>query len=719
MGRLCVAGLNCRADFVDSRADFLHNGKHRVKFLNISTGLLSICTSAAICAQSESSEQDSSETDVNNVNLEEVRVLGSQRNADYTVITQGAEKLVETAGALGDPLGAIFALPGVVYSGSQEPAVRGSSPDDNIFIVDFLPASYIFHEFGVSVFSEHILHDFQMYSAGFGPEYGGVTGAVFDVKLREPKNQPWGGILDLSMLRSGILLEGAVTENSALYVSARRSMLEYFINEDDVGEDEGIRVRQLPRDIDYQVKYSWNVNDYHRFSLTANGASDSLEAELTEEADFVASNPDFEGDARLDQSYEGVGVLWEYAGESGTEWKLGYNQLQNDEDTFFGDDYRLNTAVVQQNARAVLSVPLGTNYRFRVGGQYTENDTEYDLDTVLFVCTEFDPDCDLNRQGRLTTRIQPVITENFTYMDLSWIPTNNLVFDLGVQLQSNDFTEEEFVHPRVGVRWQALDSTAITFKAGRYNRFPDLDTVLAETGNPDLQSPLAEHFTLGMERGVGESWSLRLEAYYKELTMLPRSVGADEPNPDLRYVNGTEGTARGIDLMVNKNRDGDGKWWGWMTLSYAASDRTNLLTEETKEYFLDTPFIFNWVLNYQITDNLNLGGRWSVRSGQAYTPIVGVQDNPFFEDSVLPIYGDPFSDRLPIYNRLDFRLKWDTNTFGLESALILDVINALNIENITNRELDYDRVETPDDEVETVDTTDIGLIPALTYRIIF
>ena len=67
-----------------------------------------------------------------------------------TEITEDAEKLINMPGALGDPLRAVYALPGVVAAGGSmgEPAVRGSSPDDNYFEVDFMPAGYIFHDFG-------------------------------------------------------------------------------------------------------------------------------------------------------------------------------------------------------------------------------------------------------------------------------------------------------------------------------------------------------------------------------------------------------------------------------------------------------------------------------------------------------------------------------------------------------------------------------------------
>jgi len=682
----------------------------------IHAALIYSCLSASLALAAD--EQGALNTNPPEVdpNVEETLVIGSTRSGDYTIITEDAEKLVNTAGAFGDPLGAIFALPGVNFSNSQEPAVRGSSPSDNVFVVDFMPASYIFHEFGVSVFSEFILHDFQMYSAGFGPEYSDATGAVFDVRLREPNIQSPSGVLDLSMLRSGIFFETGVTKNSAFYLSARRSLLDLFVNADEISED-GVNVTKVPRETDYQAKYAWYINDNHRISLSANGAGDVAEAELTSEADFVASNPDFEGDARVETLYSGAALLWEYSGDGGTDMKLGFNQLSDEENVYWGDDYDSEIQSDNVTAKGLISVPLGDHFRARAGSQLSEKQLSYYLDAILFVCTEFDPDCDLRRSERITERDEVTVKEGAHHIDFSWMPSDAWVFDVGAQYQYNDYTEEEFVHPRVAATWHVTDSLTLTSKAGSYNRFPDLETVLPETGNPDLKSPTADHYTLGFEKEFNDGWSLAIEAYYKELQDLPRALNAEEPNSTLRYVNETEGTARGVDIMLNKNLTD--KWWGWIAFSIGESERTNLKSGETKEYVLDTPFIANWVMNYQATPRFNIGWRWSVRSGQAYTPITGVQENPWFEDSVLPVYGEAFSERLPYYNRLDVRMQWDMLTFGRESALILDIINALNYSNVNSRNLDYQKVSQVGDPVVTEDSEDLGITPAITYRLIF
>lgn len=650
---------------------------------------------------------------------EEVLTIGvAPREGDYTFITEDARKLVETAGSLGDPLGAIFSLPGVVYSDNQEPAVRGSSPSDNSYVVDFLPAGYIFHEFGVSIFSEFILHDFQMYSAGFGPEYGAATGAVFDVKLRDPSGDEFRGVVDLSMLRTGLFLEGPVTENSAAYLSVRRSLIDLFIPEEDASdEDEGLDVTKVPRDTDYQAKYAWSFSENNRLSFSLNGATDEAEATFTQEADFVRSNPDFQGDAGIKNEYNGQSILWEAGTLDSDRVRVGLGHIANKEVLFWGDDYRVEVDQDQTTFKAEYTKAWFGQYRMTIGGQYKDYELDYYIDQVLFACTEFDTQCETRRRGRLQDRSIFEYKDSTVYLNNRWTPGSRFVVDLGAQYQHNDFNDDSFVHPRLAVTYHATDKLAFTAKGGSYNRFPDIGTVAPKIGNPSLKSPVSNHYTLGFNYELPREWSVNVETYYKTFDELPRSLNEDEENAELFYTNGTTGEAYGVDILVNKNFTD--KWYGWWSLSYGKSKRTNELTDVTDDYHLDTPLIANWVMNYQWTRNFNMGWRWSIRSGEAHTPIVGLQENPYFEDSVLPVYGDPYSERLPFYNRLDLRFKYDFQMISRDASLIVDIINALNYKNVDARILDYDEIDSVDDEVVTKDEEGLGIIPALTLRVNF
>ena len=149
--------------------------------------LLACLFAKPIFAQTPDAESDAS-SDSSQTDRIEIRY---RRSSVMSEITESAEKLIAMPGTNGDPLQAAFALPGVVAAGGAvgSPAVRGSSPEDNIFEIDFMPAGYIFHDFGQSIFNRHLVQDFQLYSAGYGSSYSGATGAVFDVTLRNPKHQ--------------------------------------------------------------------------------------------------------------------------------------------------------------------------------------------------------------------------------------------------------------------------------------------------------------------------------------------------------------------------------------------------------------------------------------------------------------------------------------------------------------------------------------------------
>lgn len=648
--------------------------------------------------------------------IEESVVVGNR--GDFTVITENAQKLVDVPGALGDPLSAVFSLPGVVSSDGEggEPAVRGSSPSDNLYVVDFLPAGYVFHEFSNSVFSEFIIQDFDLYSSGFGPEHSNVTGAVFDIRLRDPKNEDISTTVDVSFLRSGIFTEGRVTENSAFYLSARKSLIHLLVPDDEIEED-GIKIQQLPKDDDYQFKYMWTPNDKHKLTLSANGASDLAEAEFTRESDFVRSNPDFEGDAKIKTRYHGQSLHYTFKTDRGIELTSAIGRMTDGENVNWGDAFFNEIDTRTDTAKAQLSYPISDQYTFTIGGQTQRQEHLLEYDQILFICTEFEADCTLNRRNRIADKIEIEVRQNTGYINNSWMVNERLTLDAGGQWHQNDYTDESFTHPRFSASYQLRDDILLNAKYGQYDRLPETEYITPRIGNPNLQSPTAEHFSTGVKQELDDGWSWNVDVYYKNLDDLPLALLESEPDADQLYTNGVKGTAYGFDLLINKEKTD--RWYGWLALSYGKSERTNKRTGVTKNYYLDTPLTFNWVMNYELGNDYDIGWRWHIKSGSAYTPITGLQENPYFANSVLPTYGDPFSENLPTYSRLDFRLKKRFKLFGRDAEFILDIINALNQQNVTDRSLDYDKVSSVDDDVVTVDTVSPGILTAVGFRYTF
>jgi hypothetical protein len=643
-------------------------------------------------------------------------VINGERNKDPTQITTQAQKLIDVPGALGDPVAAVYSLPGVVYANGEfgEPAVRGSSPNDNLYTVDFLPAGYVFHAFLSSVFSENIIQNFQLYPAAFGPQYSDATGAVFDISLRAPRNQPLTSVVDVSMLRSGVFFEGGLTDHTAAYLSMRKSMIHLFVSKDK--EKDGVRLEEPPKDDDYQFKYAWNVDDAQSLTFAANGASDLAAAQFGAASDVAQISPDYVGDARLHNSFRNRSLIWDYDGDTGSRLKLGVGQMQQDTTLAWGDSYFNNQFLRRSLAKFQYDQSLGSSHTLHLGGELSRNRLGIAYDQVLFVCNEFDPTCQDTRRGRVAATQE--IRENSRAFSLSdsWGVSENIDLELGAQYQSNTYTRESFVEPRGTLAWRPTDRWTLSLKAGQYNRFPDLDTVLPGLGNPALESPRATHFAAGLKQQLEGGWSWNAEFYYKDLRDLPLALDAGQPDAARLYSNDVRGRAYGVDLLVDKQRTD--KWYGWFALSLAKSDRTNERTGVTRAYHLDTPLIVNWVMNYRFTPHIDGGLRLTLRSGQATTPIDGIKENPDFPSFVQPVYGEPFSTRLPLYSRLDLRLKREFFVGRYQSAIILDIINALNIRNLEGRTIDYKRSRAAG-ALYLKDTVGAGLFPALTFRITF
>jgi len=648
--------------------------------------------------------------------LEEMMVQG--RKSDYSVITENAQKIIDVPGSLGDPLMAAFSLPGVISEGDGggAPAVRGSSPSDNRYLVDGAPAAYVFHAFSTSIFNENIIQDFELFSAGFGPRYSNAIGGIFDIKLRDPKAQDLRTKVDLSLLRAGVFVEGEVTEDSAFYLSGRSSLLQYFFDGDELEEEEGIKVQDAPEDTDYQFKYQYRLGDDHKLTLSANGANDLAAAEFTELSTEVLEEPDFVGSAKIKNTFNNQSLRWQFAAGGGSELDLQVGHYQKNDDTLWGGEkYFFDFSAEDAYALVNYDFLLGKSHSISVGAEAHSTEYSYDARFINYVCTEFDPDCELRRGELIVAEDAVTIAEHSAYVNDHWEITDALALDLGVQTHYNDYTEETFTHPRMAIAWEFIDNWTLSSSAGSYNRLPDIDKTFPEIGNTELQSPTSNHYTLGIKQELANDWSWSVTTYYKTMDDLPLASDATDATMPL-YTNNVEGEAYGIDLFINKGLTD--RWYGWLAISASRSNRTNKLTDVERDYYLDTPLVVNWVMNYQMTDLWTVGTRLTAQSGRAITPIIGIQPNPYFEDRILPVYGEPYSENLPVYARLDLRFKREMTLWGYSGTYNIDILNALNRRNVTDRNLDYKRTKSPQD-VKLEDEVGMGIIPAVGMSLVF
>jgi len=668
------------------------------------------------------------DTPSNNENIEHVEVI-YKRSSITSEITENTEKLITMPGAMGDPLRAVYALPGVVAAGGSmsEPAVRGSSPDDNLFEVDFMPAGYIFHDFGSSIFNKYIIQDFQLYSAGYGTSYSDATGAVFDVTLRNPKYQPITTTLDFTMFNAGVFVEGQLTQNTAFYLSARKSTLPLFFSsgeelKNDDGEPSGVTVNDAPDDHDYQGKWIWDINNNNALTVSFTGAKDSVAAGFNQRAELSLKNPEYQGDADFIREFSSQSILWDHFNKD-FNLRLGIGSLNHSGRLEYGKQATLTQGYFDEEQQKQISYKARLNWRLDKAHQlvfdaaYYDNDTTLSYDGFLYTCTELDPDCDLNKGERISGSDSLALDNYFAGMSHIWDINESWQTEVGVQYQSNAYTDENFVMPRLAVSYYINDRNTINAKYGHYNRMQDVHYIMPGQGNPNLLSQTSKHSSLGFAQQLADEWSWSVEGYYKSMNDLPLALNDSYTDAAQLYSNDVTGRAYGVDLLINKNKTD--KWYGWLALSYAKSERTDERQNITRDYYADTPLVFNMVFNYQISEKWQGGFNFTARSGQTYTSIIGVKENPEFEGRFLPEYGDPFSERFDIYHRLDIRFERETDFWGLDGVLILELMNAYGQGNTSSIDLDYQKVSSTNDLIIKESDDDFEMRPSIGFSLTF
>ena len=637
-------------------------------------------------------ETDSSDASGSDQNIEEIVVTG-QKESLAQVKT---ERLVKVAGAGNDPLRAIASLPGVTFTngrGGGEPAVRGSSPQENLYIVDFLPVGYVFHVDGTSILSDNTVQDFKLDSAGFGAEYNNVSAAVIEANSRDPYATSQA-ILDLSLLRAGVFLETG-DEDDGGFLSARQSLFQYYIK--NLMDEEDFELTTVPEFYDYQGKYQWRWGQ-DKISFQVMGARDKAGVLFDEDSDEVEQDPELAGGIEYYGQFHSQGLLWERFYDSGMTQKVGLYRLDQEFRFRLGRNNRIDVNTVDQGLRTEFSRAVSADHTLMWGVQVVDRDIDATGKLQIPPCDEFQPDCRAS-----TGKEELIISEHFDVLNADafvsdeWAVTEAFTVTPGVLYSWDDYTEQEFLQPKLQTRWQFLDDWALNTGYGRYHKLPDdFFSYSPTTGNKDLKQPESTHYELGVEYQHSDSLLAKLDFYYKTMDSLILARQDEEIYPDLseeeylalpRYTNDATGRAYGVELFVNKDITDD--WYGWLSVAYSRTFRKNEVTNESFRYETDQPLIVNLVANYQWNDDWNLGLKWRMQSGQLITPVEGAYFDPD-QNAYQPVYGDLNSERLPMQHSLDVRADRGIEIFNMPTDLYFEAINLYGQNNVEGYEYNGD-----------------------------
>jgi hypothetical protein len=214
---------------------------------------------------------------------------------------------------------------------------------------------------------------------------------------------------------------------------------------------------------------------------------------------------------------------------------------------------------------------------------------------------------------------------------------------------------------------------------------PFLDNWVAIDNSVD--PAMSTQYVLGYEQYIGRKYKLQVEGYYKDIKNLltfeetRASTDGQLPSENLSDLLKTaDGYAYGLEVFGQKTA---GKLTGWLAYTWSVSRKKM----SGNEYFTnwDRSHVFNVLGSYQANKKYELNWKWTLQSGQAYTPINGyfmenLPGNPEFQYRTIP--GTRNGGRYPAYHRLDLGLVRHSKFRNAKFDVFLQIINTYNRKNV-------------------------------------
>ncbi len=611
-------------------------------------------------------------------------------------ITPKQIKQIPSVGGQADFAQYLQVIPGVVFTGDQggQFYIRGGSPIQNKVLLDGMTIYNPFHSIGLfSVLETDVIRSADVYTGGFNAEYGGRLSSIMDITTKDGNKKRFSGIVGASTFGARAVLEGPIIKQKAPDKGSM-SFLFSFKNSY-LAESSKIFYSYIDED-----GLPFNFDDYYG-KISINAAN--------------GSKVSFFGFSYNDQvkNYKAISDFgWKSAGGGANFVIIPGNSPVLIDGIISYSQYRssINSSALNERSSFIGGFNGGFNVAYflgkdelKFGFELEGYRTEYKFRN--FINTEIEQIQNTTQLG-LYAKYKAVI--------------GKFIVEPGFRVQVYASLSEVSPEPRLAVKYNATKRFRIKLAAGMYTQnliaaSSDRDVVNLFYGflsgpenlpstfdGKEVKSRLqkSNHLVLGTEFDLSRSLTLNVEGYYKnfpQLTNINRfKIYSEENAPDGATDVETKdfilekGNAYGVDVVLKYDYK---KLYLWFVYSLGYVHREFENPEgEMVEYtpHFDRRHNVNFVLSYVTGKKRQweFGARWNLGTGFPFTPIQG-----FYEYLSLPgglnsdyttengqlgiIYGDLYTNRLPVYHRLDINAK--RNFFFSENVKMVADLSITNV----------------------------------------
>lgn len=635
-------------------------------------------------------------------------VVSSNKTEERKVLTQvSVEKVTSSQiqqmpsiGGQADLAQYLQVLPGVNSTGDQggQLYIRGGSMIQNLTLLDGMVVYNPFHSIGLySIFETDVILNADVYTGGFGAEYGGRMSSVLDITTRDGNKKRHTGKVGLNTFGASLILEGPLKKEQG----SNSSTVTYLLTAKNSYLSKSSQL--LYPYIDGGLPFNF-MDVYGKISLNSGRGS---------KINFFG----FRFDDHVDNYMSLADFHWNNYG-MGTNFALMTGASSLIDGTVAYSKYKVNlddgTGKAKYSSIGGFNVSLGiTNFmgnnKLRYGFGIEGYSTEYRFTNAYGVAQS---------QDENTSQLSAYATYN--------LHAGNWLIDPGVRFIYYASLSEPRLEPRLALKYNLTDKLRFKLATGLYSQIvldarSDHDIVNLFTGfltgSGQLNMPTvykdepvescvqqAQHLVMGVEFDAVEHLTLNMECYYKNFShLLAMNHNQIYDRSDPAYTSGgvfekpqylmtdfiiEKGHAAGMDFSASYDIE---RLYLWATYSLGFVRRTDELQSYYPHY--DRRHTLNLLATYALGEERQweFSGRWSLGSGFPVTLTQGLYENLGFEGgigsdyvhengSMGVSYGELYAGRLPMYHRLDLGVK---RKFSFGKRGLVEV--SLSVTNVYNR----------------------------------
>ncbi len=678
---------------------------------------------------------ETSENMLGEVVISDRRTNENVRTTEMSIVKLDIKSIKSVPALLGevDLVKVIQLLPGVqsTSEGSTGYSVRGGSADQNLIILDEATIHNASHLMGFfSVFNNDAVKNVTLYKGDIPAAYGGRLSSLLDVRMKDGNAKKIGFSGSIGTVSSKLTIEGPVIKDRTTFlVAGRRTYADLFLL---LAKDEEIRQNKLYF-YDFNLKLSHIIDENNRLYLSGYSGRDIFKNEFAlfgfgNQTASVRWNHLFSGKLFFNMSVIYSRYSYELGMPEAAENSFLWESRMHDYSARFDfTHYLTNMHTLRYGATTMLH----TFFPGRATGQGGSSlfnefvlPSEYALEHSLYAADEFKT----GERFTLKYGLRVAFFQNIGPGTIYKYDENYLPVDSTVYKKYDVFNNYVSFEPRITFTFLLNDVSSVKGSYSHTGQFLTLaQNSTAGTpldiwfpASPNVKPQGCDQYSAGYFRNFRQNmFEVSAELYFKNLN----NVIDFRDHAQLllnQYLEGEirtgKGYSYGVETMVRKDA---GRLTGWLSYTYSRSYRIIAAINNGKRYNApyDKPHAVNLVINYDISKRLTASATWIYATG---LPVTFPTGRAVIGNSILPIYSDRNSYRMPDYHRMDISLtlrgktkpdkKWN-------SELNLSVYNAYNRHNAWS----INFVTDPDDPNITYaeKTYLFSIIPAITYNIKF